>query len=125
VWRCRAWRAPAIAGPARAHWRLREIAREIGLRLLQRCFERPAIEREEDLPLRHVVAFLEADRRELARDLRADGHARRRFHGSDGNQLERHRFALDLCDCHGHRRRAAAARTRGAGAFRAAGIGAT
>jgi len=123
VWRCRASRAPAIAGPARGIGGLRHVAREIGLRLLQRCFERPAIEREEDLPLHHVVAFLEADRRELAGELRADGHARRRFHGSDGNQLERHRFALDLCDCHGHRR-CAAARTRGAGAFRTAGISA-
>ena len=46
---------------------LREIAIEVGLRLLQRRFERTPIEREQDLPGRDVIAFGEVDARSAGR----------------------------------------------------------
>ena len=49
---------------------LREIALEVRLRLLQRGFERPPVQREQHLTLLDVVAFLERDRGELAGNLR-------------------------------------------------------
>ena len=47
--------------------RLRDVALQVGLRLLQRGLERPAIEREQHLALRDVVAFLEVDLAAAAR----------------------------------------------------------
>ena len=96
---------------------LRLVPRERGFSLLQRRFERTSIEREQDLPLRDVVAFLEVDRGELAGDLRADGHAGRSLDGANRAELERHRLADDLRERHRNRRCAAGAR-RASRAFR-------
>ena len=54
-------------GLRRGVGRLRDVAIEVGLRLLQRRFERPSIEGEQRLPFLDVVAFLEVDRRSAGR----------------------------------------------------------
>ena len=66
------------------------IALECGGRLQQRRFERSAVQREELLPLLHVVTLLEFDGGELAGDLGADGHRRIRLDRADHADLERH-----------------------------------
>ena len=83
---------------------LREIAIEVGLRLLQRRFERTPIEREQDLPGGDVVAFGEVDARQLAGRLGANRHARERLGRADDADLDRHRLPNDRSDRDGHRR---------------------
>ena len=55
---------------------LREIAVEVGLRLLHRRFEGALVEREQDLPGLDVVSFGEVDAGQLASRLSANRHAR-------------------------------------------------
>ncbi len=75
--------------------RLRDVAVERRLRLLQRRFERPLVDLDDDLPFRHFVAFDEVHRRQLAGDLRADGHRRCGDHRADPLDRERHRLLHD------------------------------
>ena len=89
--------------------RLRGVALERRLRLLQRAFERPPIQGEQRLSFLDVVAFLEVDRGQRAGDLRADRDVRKRFGGSDHADRERHRFLLDDGGGDGNGGRAAAA----------------
>src|SRR6185369_11209641 len=74
---------------------LRDVALQVRLRLQQRGLERAAVEREEDLAFRDVVAFLEIDGGQLTGDLRVNGHDRVGFDAADHANLDRHRFLHD------------------------------
>ena len=100
---------------------LREVALEVGLRLLQRRFERPPIQREQDLPGRDVVAFGEVDAGQLAGGLRADRHGRERLGRADDADLDRHRLLNDRANRDGNRRRAAPAAPPVSGSRRCSG----
>ena len=69
--RCRARQILVALGDRLGVGGLRRVALEVGLRLLQRRFERPPVEGEQDLALCDVVALLEFHRGQLAGDLRA------------------------------------------------------
>ena len=111
---------------------LRHVAVEVRLRLLQRRFERTAVEREQDLPVRDVVAFGEVDAGQLARGLRADGDGRERLGRADDADFDRHRLLDHGADRDGYRGTASSAATsppvtgarRGGGALLAGTTGA-
>ena len=84
----------------------RLIADEIRLRLLQRGFERPLIDREELVALLDDVSFVEESLFQLARDLRTDRNAGVRFDVSDRGDVDRH---IPLRNLGGHDRLTAAA----------------
>ena len=81
---------------------LRQVAFEVGLRLQQRAFERPAIQAEQLPAFPHVVAFVEVHGGQLAGQLRANRDRRRRFAGADHLDVERHRLLLDDRRRHGN-----------------------
>ena len=68
----------------------RLIAGLVGLRLLQRRFERPRIDLEEQVALLDDVAFVEERLFDLAGDLRSDGNRRVRFDVADRGDVDRH-----------------------------------
>src|SRR5262245_49095369 len=82
---------------------LRQIAIEIGLRLLKRRFERTTVEREQDLTRLYVVAFCEVDAGQLASCLGTNRHAREGFGRADDTDLDRHRLLDDRADRDGYR----------------------
>jgi hypothetical protein len=83
--------------------RLRQIAGEVCLNLLQRRLERTAVEGEEDLSLGDVVTFLETHRCDGAGDLRMHRDGRFGFRGADHTNLERHGLRDDRPDGDEHR----------------------
>ena len=72
------------------------IADQVCLRLLQRGFKRPAIDREEHLALFHEVAFVEVGRLQDAGDLRAHRNCGVRFDVADRGKVDRHITFDDL-----------------------------
>ena len=84
--------------------RLRQISIQIRLSLLERCFEWTAVQREQHLALRDVVALPEIDRGELAGDLSVHGDVRIGFHRANHIDGDRHRLLLDLGDRYRHGR---------------------
>src|SRR6185369_397269 len=61
-----------------------------------------SIQRKERLPFDDVVAFLETDGRQLARQLRMNGNRGIRLDAADGSHLDGHRFLLHRRDRDGH-----------------------
>jgi len=89
----------------RDHFRvrgLRGVAREIRFGLIQCGFERAMVEREEHLTGLNVIALIEIDVFQLARDLSSDGYRRKCLGRSDDIDIERHDFLDNVIDRDGY-----------------------